>query len=222
MSHQTVLPVHLLSGNIIQGNPHGELFCPANCDTVIREHFWFWEPDTEYAVKSVRRLVQEYLTSVGHGCTLLLNINPDTRGKVPERDLATYRKLGRAIETLYKDQVSKHSKQKMLVGKEKTWHFKPFKALNGSVVLMEDVAEFGQLIMEYKLRIKTETKWVSLPYSGSTIGHKRIHPFPRGLDMKTISAISLKIIKLVTDQDSITLREVSVYNWNEAAKQNLI
>lgn len=159
---------------------------------------------------------------MGHGCTLLLNINPDTRGKVPESDLATYRKLGRAIETLYKDQVSKHSKQKMLVGKEKTWHFRPFKALNGSVVLMEDIAEFGQLVMEYKLRIKTETKWVSLPYSGSTIGHKRIHPFPTGLDMKTISAISLKIIRLVTDQDSITLREVSVYNWNEAAKQNLI
>lgn len=159
---------------------------------------------------------------MGHGCTLLLNINPDTRGKVPEKDLATYRKLGRAIEMLYKDRVSKHSKQKMLVGNEKAWHFKPFKALNGSVVLMEDVVEFGQLVMEYKLKIKTETRWVSLPHLGSTIGHKRIHPFPRGLDMKTISAISLKINKLVTEKDSITLREVSVYNWNDAAKRNLI
>ncbi|XP_068755375.1 uncharacterized protein [Montipora capricornis] len=209
-------------GDVIQGNPWGELFCPANCDTVIREHFWFWEPDTEYAVKSVQRLLQEYLTSVGHGCTLLLNINPDTRGKVPEIDLTAYEELGDAIKLLYKDPVTKHFKQEMSVGKEKKWNFKPFRGLNGSVILMEDVANVGQLVMEYELKIKTKTRWVSLPEAGNTIGHKRIHPFPKHLEMKKISAISLKINKLVTKQDSVTLREVSVYNWDDAAKRKLI
>ena len=45
-------------------------------------------------MKSVRRLLSEYLTSVGHGCTLILNLNPDTRGLVPEEDRKAYEKLG--------------------------------------------------------------------------------------------------------------------------------
>lgn len=207
---------------MIQGNPWGKLFCPANCDTVIREHFWFWEPNTEYSVKSVRRLVREYLTSVGHGCTLLLNINPDTRGLVPENDLSAYAELGKAIKLLYKDPVTRHFKQKMHVGKEKKWRFKAFKNLNGSVVLMEDIAKFGQLVMKYELKVKSEQGWISLDRAGSTVGHKRIHPIPKALVMKKVSGLSLKIKKIVTNENSITLREVSVYNWNEAAKQNLI
>ena len=207
---------------MIQGNPSGELFCPANCDTVIREHFWVWEPDTEYSVKSVCRLVQEYLTSVGHGCTLLLNINPDTRGKVPEQDLSTYEELGRAIELLYKEPVAKYFSQKLHVDKEKKWEFKTFVSLNGSIVIMEDIAKFGQLVRSYELKVKTGDCWISIDEEGSTIGHKRIHPFPRALAEKKISGISLKIRKLVTEQRDITLREVSVYKWDEAAKQNLI
>ena len=207
---------------MIQGNPWGELFCPANCDTVIRQHLWFWEPGTEHKVKSVRRLVQEYLTSVGHGCTLLLNINPDTSGKVPAIDLSTYSKLGKAIELLYRDLINKLKRPIMQVGEEKRWTFTPFRALNGSVVLMEDVANFGQLVMDYELKIKTDAGWNALPEAGNTIGHKRIHPFPKALAMKEISGISLTIRELVTNQESITLREVSVYNWNEAAERKLI
>lgn len=207
---------------MIQGNPWGELFCPANCDTVIRQHFWFWEPDTEYSVKSTQRLVQEYLTSVGHGCTLLLNLNPDTRGLVPAKDLSAYEELGKAIALLYKHPVKKFFSPELQVEKEKIWKFKAFKSRNGSVVLMEDVEKSGQLVMEYELKFETEDGWISTAETGSTIGHKRIHPFPRTLANKNVSAISLKIKRLVTRQKSISLREISVYNWNEAAKQNLI
>ena len=189
---------------------------------MIRQHFWFWQPDTEYSVKSTHRLVQEYLTSVGHGCTLLLNLNPDTRGLVPEKDLSTYEELGKAIALLYKHPVKKFFSPKLQVDKEKRWRFRTFKSRNGSVVLMEDVEESGQLVMEYELKFKTEDGWISTPQAGSTIGHKRIHPFPRTLANKNVSGISLKITRLVTRQESISLRKISVYNWNEAAKQNLI
>lgn len=207
---------------MIQGNPWGQLFCPANCDTVIRQHFWFWEPNTEYSVKSTCRLVEEYLTSVGHGCTLLLNLNPDTRGLVPEKDLSAYEELGKAIALLYKHPVSKFFSPKLRVGVEKIWRFTAFKSLNGSVVLMEDVEKSGQLVMEYELKLETEDGWISTADAGSTIGHKRIHPFPKALANKNVSAISLKIVRLVTMKKSLSLREISVYNWNEAAKQNLI
>ena len=166
--------------------------------------------------------MREYLTSVGHGCTLLLNINPDTSGKVPEEDLSRYTELGKAIKLLYKDPVTKHFNQRIRIGKEKKWKFQSFKCLNGSIVLMEDIAESGQLVMSYILKVKTEGGWISMKEEGSTIGHKRIHPFPKALARKKISGISLKIMKLVTKQLTTTLREVSVYNWNEAAEKNLI
>ena len=207
---------------MIQGDPRGQLFCPANCDTVIRQHYWFWQPNTECSVKSTRRLVREYLTSVGHGCTLLLNLNPDTRGLVPEIDLVAYEALGKAIALLYQYPVAKYYSPEMQVGEEKIWKFREMKSLNGSVVLMEDIEYSGQIVMEYELRLETEDGWIKTPEPGNTIGHKRIHPFPIALANKKVTAISLNITRLVTKQKSITLREVSVYDWNEAVKQNLI
>lgn len=207
---------------MIQGNPRGQLFCPANCDTVIREHYWFWQRNTEHSVKSTPRLVREYLTSVGHGCTMLLNLNPDTRGLVPEADLSAYRELGNAIALLYQYPVGRYCSPEMQIGEEKIWKFRELKSLNGSVVLMEDIEKSGQTVMEYELKLETEDGWIKTLEPGSTIGHKRIHPFPIALANKKVTAISLNITRLVTKQKSITLREVSVYDWNEAARQNLI
>ena len=175
-------------------------------------------------MKSVRRLLSEYLTSVGHGCTLILNLNPDTSGLVPEEDRKAYEKLGKAIALLYKDPVKKSFKPRLKIGTKKIWKFTAFRSLNGSVILMEDIERYGQLVMKYELKLKTKDGWISTPELGSTIGHKRIHPFPKDLANKTVSAVSLRINKLVTKRRSIVLREVSVYNWNEAAKpgKNLI
>ena len=173
-------------------------------------------------MKSTRRLVREYLTSVGHGCTMLLNLNPDTHGLVPETDLAAYKELGNAITLLYQYPVSKYCSPELQVGEEKILKFRELKSLNGSVVLMEDIEKSGQQVMEYELKLETEDGWIKTPEPGSTIGHKRIHPFPVVLANKRVTAISLNITRLVTKQNSITLREVSVYDWSEAARQNLI
>ena len=173
-------------------------------------------------MKSTSRLVREYLTSVGHGCTMLLNLNPDTRGLVPETDLCAYRELGNAIALLYQYPVGRYCSPEMQIGEEKIWKFRELKSLNGSVVLMEDIEKSGQTVMEYELKLEAEDGWIKTPEPGSTIGHKRIHPFPIALANKKVTAISLNITRLVTKQTSITLREVSVYDWNEAARQNLI
>lgn len=47
------------------GDPYGATFQPPSCDAVLREHYWFWEPNTESSIKSTRKLVDNYLTSVG-------------------------------------------------------------------------------------------------------------------------------------------------------------
>ena len=208
---------------LFAGDPLGKEFRPPFCDTVIREHDWFWEPNTARKVKSVRTLVSEYLTSVGRGCHMILNLNPDPFGLVEEEDMKAYKGFGTAVDLLFKDPVIKRKNPKLKVGVEKVWSLPDeLKAENGSVMIMEDVRKFGQLVAEYQLRVKTSTGWIDYSEQSTTIGHKRIHPFPKAFSGETISAISLKITKLVTGSDSIWLREVSVYDWTKAARKGYV
>lgn len=33
------------------GDPLGVTFQPPSCDTVLREHYWFWQPNTEQSLR---------------------------------------------------------------------------------------------------------------------------------------------------------------------------
>lgn len=208
---------------VVSGDPLGEQFRPPFCDTVIREHKWFWLPRTRNRVKNVSTLISEYLTSVGRGCHMILNLSPDPFGLIEDEDLHAYKGFGQAIGLLYKDLIITQKNATLKIGVEKVWRIPRILNLaNGSVVVMEDVAKFGQLVSEYQLRFNTSHGWVNYPEYGSTIGHKRIHPFPQVLRGKTVYAISFKIVKLVTRDPSITIREVSVYDWTEATRKRYI
>ena len=208
---------------VVSGDPLGEQFRPPFCDTVIRGHKWFWLPRTRNRVKNVSTLIREYLTSVGRGCHMILNLNPDPFGLIEDEDLHAYKGFGEAIGLLYKDLIITQKNATLKIGVEKVWRIpRILNVANGSVVVMEDVAKFGQLVSEYQLRFNTSHGWVNYPEYGSTIGHKRIHPFPQVLRGKTVYAISFKIVKLVTRDPSITIREVSVYDWTEATRKRYI
>ncbi|MGO4146817.1 alpha-L-fucosidase [Paenarthrobacter sp. YAF11_1] len=62
-----------------------EHYLPPECDVSLRRG-WFWHPDDE--PKSTEHLLAIYYQSVGMGANLLLNLPPDTRGLIPERDVA--------------------------------------------------------------------------------------------------------------------------------------
>ena len=154
---------------------------------------------------------------------MILNLNPDPYGLVEEEDVQAYQGFGEAISLLYKDLVITDRNPELKVGVETMWSLKDlFRVGKGSVVLMEDIAQFGQLVAEYQLRIKTLHEWLDFPTRGSSIGHKRIHSFPESFSGMIISAISLNITKLVTNGTSIMLREVSVYDWTEAAGKGYV
>ena len=154
---------------------------------------------------------------------MILNLNPDPFGLVEEEDIRAYKGFGAAVNLLYEDPVIENKNPKLKVGVETVWRFpEELHVENGSVVIMEDVLRFGQLVAEYQLRVKTSHGWIDCPEQSTTIGHKRIHPFPKALRGETSTAISLKITKLVTDGDSIWLREVSVYDWTRAARKGYV
>ena len=69
--------------------PHSPLstlqWVPAECDVSIRPG-WFWHPDEH--PKSVDELMEIYYNSVGRNGLLLLNVPPDTNGRIAAEDSA--------------------------------------------------------------------------------------------------------------------------------------
>lgn len=72
------------------GTANGRLWMPAECDVSLRPG-WFWHPEQSAKVKSPEQLMKLYLSSVGRGGGLLLNIPPDRRGQLDPHDLAALR-----------------------------------------------------------------------------------------------------------------------------------
>ena len=88
------------------GNATGTSYAPPACDTPLRTaggSIWFWQAGQDSTVKSTKGLVDNYLTSVGRGCNLVLNIAPDTTGAIPAVDVKRYVEMGEAIGCLFSD-----------------------------------------------------------------------------------------------------------------------
>ena len=67
------------------GDKGGDRWIPAEVDVSIRPG-WFWHADER--PKSVEELMEIYYNSVGHNGLLLLNVPPDSRGRIPAEDSA--------------------------------------------------------------------------------------------------------------------------------------
>jgi alpha-L-fucosidase len=72
------------------GAEGGTHWIPAETDVSIRPG-WFYHAREDSLVKTPEQLFSIYLTSVGRGSTLLLNVPPDRRGLIHENDVASLR-----------------------------------------------------------------------------------------------------------------------------------
>ena len=154
---------------------------------------------------------------------MILNMGPDESGLVPRPDVEAYRKLGSAIRSLNSAVLLSVDKPEVEVGKRSTWRLdKPFRVNNGSFVLMEDVSEFGQLVAGYRVSFRTQKNSKCYSVEGTTIGHKRIVPFPRQLKDKTLVAVAVEIKELVTGDAGVRLSSVKVFDWSDAVQRKFI
>ena len=80
---------------LAHGAEDGQEWIPAEVDVSIRPG-WFYHAAEDQQVKTPEELFAIYLSSVGRGSTLLLNVPPDRRGLIHENDVAAlqgFRKL---------------------------------------------------------------------------------------------------------------------------------
>src|SRR5687768_11966224 len=103
----TITPDTLFAGRagiqelLNTGHPEGTHWIPAEVDVSIRPG-WFYHAKEDSLVKSPQKLFDIYLTSVGRGSTLLLNIPPDKRGLVNEIDLASLQGWRKMIDDAFR------------------------------------------------------------------------------------------------------------------------
>src|SRR5687768_3645189 len=88
------------------GSPDGNRWVPAEVDVSIRPG-WFYHAKEDSLVKSPERLFDIYLTSVGRGSTLLLNVPPDRRGVFHENDVKALEGFRAILDREFKINLAK-------------------------------------------------------------------------------------------------------------------
>ncbi|MDE7412126.1 MAG: alpha-L-fucosidase [Paramuribaculum sp.] len=128
---------------------------PSEVDVSIRPG-WFYSSSQE--PHSLRRLADIYLQSIGRNSVLLLNIPPDTSGRINEKDV----KRLQEFRTWIDDNFSKNLIDSL-------------PATINTVVLSEDI-NHGQRVEKFEIQAYVDTVWTPLAH-GTTIGKKRILTF---------------------------------------------
>lgn len=210
-----------------RGNESGAYWIPAECDVSIRPG-WFYHAKEDSAVKTPAQLMQLYLRSVGRGSNLLLNVPPDTRGLINEKDSAALLNFKQVRDEFSKTNLALGAKcfssttQKgfsadaMTDGNFKTyWTAKEGlrnclveidlgKTTTFNTIMLQEYIPLGQRVKAFSINVWDGGRWKPVA-SGTTIGHKRILQFP---EVKT-----QKIQIVILDaKASPVLSEISVYD----------
>jgi alpha-L-fucosidase len=94
---------------IIQHLQHGEkggtVWRPAETDVSIRPG-WFWRESENEKVRSAENLVELYFSSVGRNSLLLLNVPPDTRGRLHEADVEALRGFRARLDEIFETNLA--------------------------------------------------------------------------------------------------------------------
>lgn len=139
---------------------------PAEADTPLREGHWFWHPNAEKRLKTLDQLMDTYAKTVGRGAQLVLGLAPDSRGLMPEADVARLREFGDELNRVYGRKLGRSAKDNVQFDSP---------ARIDRVMIREDLAQ-GQRIRRFRVEVKTGGAWKEAA-SGTTIGNKRILMF---------------------------------------------
>jgi alpha-L-fucosidase len=162
-----------------RGNVNGKNWIPAECDVSIRPG-WFYHKEEDDRVKTPEQLFQLYLKSVGRGANLLLNVPPDPRGLINEKDSAAL--------IAFKELRGESFKDNVLAEKAANFEGRPYNSgalisltldhpkQIDCIVLREQLAN-GQGIQYFQVNLVND-KNEKVSIKGTTIGRKRILTFP--------------------------------------------
>ncbi len=198
------------------GSEDGNKWIPAEVDVSIRPG-WFYHANEDSLVKSPERLFEIYLTSVGRGSTLLLNVPPDQRGLFHENDVKSLQGFRRILDNEFKSNLAKGAKaktnafrgsaaaynaSKVIDGKRDTYWAADDNVLTGTIdvelskkqlvkyITLQEYIRLGQRVKSFTIEAWVNGAWTEVA-TGTTIGYKRI----------------LKITPVETDKIRINIKD---------------
>ena len=177
----------------------GSTWIPAEVDVSIRKG-WFYHAEEDSLVKTPEQLFNIYLTSVGRGSTLLLNIPPDRRGLVHENDVASLKGFREMLNTEFKTNLAlnkmvntdswrgktdQFAAKNMTDGNKDTYWATDDEVTTGSFeidlegtqivkyVLIQEYIPLGQRVKSFTVEAQINNEWQKIA-EATTIGYKRI------------------------------------------------
>jgi alpha-L-fucosidase len=185
------------------GEPRS-IWLPAECDCMMRFSNWFYSDQDEHTIKSLEQLMGLYYYSVGRGCNLLINIGPDRRGLLPDKDRARLLEFGEEIRRRFGRPIAITD---AFTREENAWTYtseQPF--LVDHLVAQEDLTQGEHIrrwVIEAVLTHGGPSGTIQL-WEGQNLGHKAICPFPQ---------VQVRQIRLrVTEADGdVKLRSVELF-----------
>src|SRR5690606_6810007 len=201
----TITPDTLYAGKpdigelLNQGSEGGTHWIPAEVNTSIRPG-WFYHESEDSLVKSPEKLFDIYLTSVGRGSTLLLNVPPDRRGVIHERDVEVLREWRTMLDNAFSTNLAKHAKvmSNVFRGKDPTYDGSKVTdednntywstdddVTSGTLeidlgnsqtvtyIALQEYIRLGQRVRKFGVDILRDDDWIPVA-EGTTIGYKRI------------------------------------------------
>ncbi|WP_443944413.1 alpha-L-fucosidase [Pedobacter sp. AW1-32] len=186
----------------------GLVWYPAETDVSIRPG-WFYHASEDVKVKTAEQLLDIYFTSVGRNGVLLLNIPPDTNGRISKADVQSLKGFAKKMKETFKHNVVKQAKlnsdratnlDAVLDGNVETQletpstdttltiNFDWEKPQIFNVIAMQENIAHGQRVEKFAAEYLDGQEWKKFA-SGTTIGFKRIIRF----DSVTAQKVRLRI-----------------------------
>jgi len=211
------------------GNENGSGWIPAEVDVSIRPG-WFYHVREDSLVKTPEQLFDIYLSSVGRGANLILNIPPDRRGLINEIDVTSLLDWKKLIDERFKTNLALNKPVKASAfrgnstvygaemvsdGNKETYWATNDQENTGSLeidlgenrlisyVLVQEYIKLGQRVKSFSIEVEKDGTWQEVA-KGTTIGYKRI---------LRINPIKAKKVRLVINDSKAcpTISNVEVY-----------
>ena len=206
---------------------HTLVWYPAETDVSIRPG-WFYHRQDDAASKTPAQLLDIYFTSVGCNGVLLLNVPPDTRGRLSDVDIRHLRGFAALRDSVFRrsllrgarvvtgpglgkgrsltDGRYKSTFSPAMGGGEAVISFTTPAAVTASLLMLQEDIRKGQHIEEFRLEAKdADGSWRSIA-RGTTVGYKRIIRFP------AVTARDFRLVITASRTDPV-LSEVGLYNY---------
>jgi len=227
----TITPDTLFAGkggieNLLNtGSENGTHWIPAEVDVSIRPG-WFYHVKEDSLVKSPEKLLEIYLTSVGRGSTLLLNVPPDRRGLIHENDVAALTQWRALLNETFKTNLALNARLTASTHRGESKTYSPanltdnnpetYWATNDNqivssveleldkpqevkYVLLQEYIKLGQRVKSFTIEVWSGGRWIPVA-EATTIGYKRIVKLePVQTDRIRISILASKACPLISN-----------------------